>query len=354
MSERKLQLPSPSDWRTAAARLGLKRRGGELIGPCPACGGTDRFRVTRRGGFFCRQCCADGRDMKAVRLILERAGLAREEEPPPDRGGRRRRWNRRPDRAGPLSAQYYGWGTGPNPSVRSMPPGSPPARTWGHATADTLAALPVRLYLAGRGAWPPDEPLPEAIRWLPAEAVHRLDIPGLVLPPGAAGAVLYGFGDARSLSAVQWEPLTAEGERAGPRKTVQDSSMRGAAFMVHGAGAVHVAEGPADALAIATWRGVRAWACGGTSGFLALAPALARLQCRIVIEADGDGPGRAAAEQLQDALLHAGSDAALEYWPGCDPAEGLAVDWLESAAQAELDGLSPRFAAEAAWKASRP
>ncbi|MCY4502262.1 MAG: hypothetical protein OXE57_11950, partial [Alphaproteobacteria bacterium] len=51
--------PSLADWRSAASRLGLQRRGGELVGPCPACGGTDRFRVTRRGGFFCRQCCPD-------------------------------------------------------------------------------------------------------------------------------------------------------------------------------------------------------------------------------------------------------------------------------------------------------
>ncbi len=57
-------------------RLGLQRRGEELVGPCPACGGEDRFRVTARGGFFCRQCCPDGSGMEAVRRIHEAAGFS--------------------------------------------------------------------------------------------------------------------------------------------------------------------------------------------------------------------------------------------------------------------------------------
>ena len=73
------RLPSLTNWRAAAARLGLRRQGRELIGPCPACGGEDRFRITLRGGFFCRQCCPDrnaGGD--AMRRIIEAAGLADE------------------------------------------------------------------------------------------------------------------------------------------------------------------------------------------------------------------------------------------------------------------------------------
>lgn len=40
---------------------GLKRNGHELVGPCPKCGGTDRFAInTRKGLFQCRICGAKG------------------------------------------------------------------------------------------------------------------------------------------------------------------------------------------------------------------------------------------------------------------------------------------------------
>ena len=38
-------LPSAEEW---AAKCGLTRRGREWVGPCPSCGGTDRFHVTDR------------------------------------------------------------------------------------------------------------------------------------------------------------------------------------------------------------------------------------------------------------------------------------------------------------------
>ena len=54
---------------------GLKRAGKQWQGPCPNCGGTDRFRVLVDGKFFCRQCCPDGRDPQAMKAILAAAGL---------------------------------------------------------------------------------------------------------------------------------------------------------------------------------------------------------------------------------------------------------------------------------------
>ncbi len=42
---------------------GLRRSGGELVGPCPLCGGRDRFGVnTRSGQFLCRKCDIRGGD----------------------------------------------------------------------------------------------------------------------------------------------------------------------------------------------------------------------------------------------------------------------------------------------------
>lgn len=51
---------------------GLKRLGGELAGPCPLCGGRDRFAINlRSNAFLCRRCGIRGGDQIAlVRQIL--------------------------------------------------------------------------------------------------------------------------------------------------------------------------------------------------------------------------------------------------------------------------------------------
>ena len=60
--------PDGSWWESQVERLNLKRRGGELTGPCPHCGGVDRFHVRLRDGLFdCRKC-------GQFREILEAAG----------------------------------------------------------------------------------------------------------------------------------------------------------------------------------------------------------------------------------------------------------------------------------------
>jgi hypothetical protein len=48
----------------------LVRNGHELIGPCPACGGRDRFGVNlRKGVFLCRRCEAKGGTIDLVMLV---------------------------------------------------------------------------------------------------------------------------------------------------------------------------------------------------------------------------------------------------------------------------------------------
>ena len=53
----------PDDW--LAALPDLKKSGNEHHGPCPVCGGTDRFRVNDKGA-FCRKGCAFEELRKAV------------------------------------------------------------------------------------------------------------------------------------------------------------------------------------------------------------------------------------------------------------------------------------------------
>ena len=87
------------------------------------------------------------------------------------------------------------------------------------------------------------------------------------------------------------------------------------------AGAVHVAEGVADALAIAAREDGAALAVGGTSGFGRLAPALAALAVPVIAWPDGDAPGRIAAAGLVARLRGRGAVARLATVPdGSDPA----------------------------------
>lgn len=51
-------------------------RGGEWAGPCPFCGGKDRFHVQPRTGlWFCRSCSPDGRWQDAIAFVQRRDGV---------------------------------------------------------------------------------------------------------------------------------------------------------------------------------------------------------------------------------------------------------------------------------------
>jgi DNA primase len=88
----------PLEHELARRDITLRRQGRELVGPCPRCGGDDRFAVnTVKQIFNCRGCGAkgdvielvkflDGCDFHAARVIL--AG-----EPPPKSNGKDARAN---------------------------------------------------------------------------------------------------------------------------------------------------------------------------------------------------------------------------------------------------------------------
>jgi phage/plasmid primase-like uncharacterized protein len=62
----------PIEHEIARRGIALKRAGAELIGPCPCCGGTDRFGAhTRKQVFNCRGCGAKG-DVIALVQHLDR------------------------------------------------------------------------------------------------------------------------------------------------------------------------------------------------------------------------------------------------------------------------------------------
>lgn len=51
---------------------GLRRMSGELVGPCPKCGGHDRFGISlRKGKFLCRRCDGKGDGISLVQFVLD-------------------------------------------------------------------------------------------------------------------------------------------------------------------------------------------------------------------------------------------------------------------------------------------
>src|SRR5215210_1255611 len=51
-------------------------RGGEYAGPCPFCGGDDRFRVQPEQGLWWCRSCGDDRWQDAVAYVMRREGLS--------------------------------------------------------------------------------------------------------------------------------------------------------------------------------------------------------------------------------------------------------------------------------------
>ena len=339
----------------------MRKAGRELVGPCPHCGGRDRFRVTAKGGAFCRQCAPDGKaGADALRRLIEAAGFDWPENAPGDPSERRRAPDTKfgPDdtRKGGKAAQ--GRSGAESRAVRGQPAGqsdtSSPridraAAIWAASVA--ADATPARRYLAGRLAWPPDgigPDLPASVRWIPASAWPRPG-PGLPgLPREAAGAILFRLGD--PVRGVQAEALTAEARRIAPkrwRKTVGDR----APFDAGGAGPdIVLAEGQVTALAC-RWLhpGARCFALAGPLDKAEIAMreiAPHGPPAAVTIEADGDLAGVRGARRARDAI----PGARVVWRRTGDAADELAVEVGERVALIQESGSTEAEAIRIAWR----
>ena len=149
------------------------------------------------------------------------------------------------------------------------------------------------------------------------------------------------------------EAIGAAGERIEPRWRRTFGTRAGAVFEARaprgGDSPVHVAEGEADALALALapWCGPGGVsAAGGTSG-KGIAPALGTGP--VVLHCDGDKAGRKAVLAAADAIEAAGRECRVEWCAG-DPADALA-EWIgERAGIRDFDGGEARGDADrGAW-----
>ena len=232
-----------------------------------------------------------------------------------------------------------------------------PARAvkmWERSVAVPAAAdHPARRWLARRRLWRLGQPLPPSVRWVAA-------------PGPSVGAILAAFappGTGR-LSGVQLIHVDADGlpalDKPGPDGLPKRSfgQMAGAVCVLglQGHGGVNVAEGLADALALAARLPWRAVCMGGTAGFhnLELARWLAG-SGTVHIWADQHAPGFAAAEILGRMVVgDANTTVSVEHvGVGEDPgAAGALFTPLDAptfealAADLEREGLP-------AWEAAR-
>lgn len=214
------------------------------------------------------------------------------------------------------------------PDYRPAPPARPrPAgggdyhrRLWRQVVAIAFNAdHPARLWLASRHLWWPELPLPRSVGWIPSTYDKRHQGAGAIirlLAPGPAWTAAWpGLPHA---AAVQLVSIDADGMPALDRAEVDGGvskrtygSASGAVTLLGearpdlGVG-LDMAEGLADALALASRRLETAATTSGTSGLPALgeppASTWLALWPALTLWADDDSPGIEAARKLRSAL----------------------------------------------------
>ena len=352
-----------ADWLEALAASGWEGRtvGREHVGPCPRCGGTDRFSVKegRRVAVaaHCRHGCTFPQLAEAVHGPVE----ARKRPMRPPRPPKARRYARGPENGSQAVSGGFGRVRGGSearkppvtnerhpPRGRSTPgirPGTnehaPPVnaarRLWERSRpVPDDPEHPARRWSARRNLWPPGDPWPESVRWtegpdgggsLVAAFAPVADWTLAHPPPHPSGVQL-----------VHVDPVGLPRNDRGGLAKRSHGAMTGAVCVagppLWRAGRVHVAEGIADALAIAARVAAPALATGGTSGLARLAEPLAALCVPVTVWPDGDRAGCAAGRKLCHGLEARGIAASVADVPdGEDPASlaGPSNDWRQRA-----------------------
>ena len=173
-----------------------RRSGGEWKGPCPVCGGDDRFWINE-SRLGCRGCRPGKNNPAAFLAIVKALGGRAQEAPDLDPAMLRRnkekmdQWRRR-KRGCTMEMAHQAW-------LRATP---------GDGT-------PAAVYLCrARVCWPAALALPPSVRWL-----KRTQFPITKgVPRDAAGAVVFAFTDETGqLAGMDLEALTASGQRPPAR-----------------------------------------------------------------------------------------------------------------------------------------
>ena len=289
---------------TAAHRVlgpALKRTGvrcGEprYNGPCPVCGGRDRFWVAQGEATVLIQCSHGC----GFAELLAALGLTEQPLEPKNAAVRRRRFTATPNTPARTAKPAVASGE----SARAR-------RVW-DAASEPSGTPGARYLIVTRHVWNEDVQLPPAVRWLSRDAAETLKRElWPPLPEDAAGALVYRFatpGEAETafvqLEAVdqldQRRPFVWR-NRIGQRRCVKRPSLYGSErgngrvfLAVRGDGAgVHLTEGPLDALALATLarlhlRDLEGGAVYGVAGVGTISAAACHGARRVTLWPDGD------------------------------------------------------------------
>ena len=317
----------PGGIPAAAQRLRTRSLSGEQHGPCPACGGDDRFwlkpHISEPGSltFTCRRC--DDPSVFAKALDEALGTFPRQIAPQAPV-----RPHRHPPR--PLTL------TQGEKTRRKAAQGR-----W--RASSPLTGTPGEQYLLQRGLIRPGE-TPPSVRWLPA-AKWVSGSPFMFLQPRASGAILFGlfppgegcYGDPKAVAFEQIGGANRNRQTVGPR--------RGLVFpALAREGEAHIlCEGPADALALSALlienRQVATVSAAFGTDFANIGSTLPR-NGRVIILADNDPPGKAAARSEYHRLLAEGRTVSWAVFPGDaeDPADAISQ---ELAFAGSFDDIDP-------------
>jgi phage/plasmid primase-like uncharacterized protein len=265
----------------------LKRAGAELIGPCPVCGGRDRFGVNiRKQVFNCRRCGAKGDVIALVQhldgcgfvgaiITLTGDGVRTRTAPPPEPTKRHRDEDDRASLAASLWSQR-----------RPITEGTPPwlyLRKRGY-TGPIQATLG---YLPPRGQYP--------AAMIAAFGTADEPEPGIIVPP-------------KAVTGVHLTKLTAAGEKepnADGKAKIMLGVCKGAPITISPPNdllGMAVTEGIEDGLSIYQSTGLGVWVAGSAGFMPPLAALIPDYTETVTIYAHDDDPGRDNAINLARAI----------------------------------------------------
>jgi putative DNA primase/helicase len=280
-----------ADIQGVASGVKLRRLGRELVGPCPQCGGRDRFAIDpRRGLWNCRQCRKGG-DVIALQQHLDGCDfatavriLAGEMDSP------------RPRRA--------------PPTTTNAKSGDSYARQQGHKAAwlwqqrKPIAGSIAETYL--RKARGYGGPLPPTLGFLPPRGEHGPSMVGaFALPPEIEPGLL---DEPADVTAVHLTKLALDGRgKAGTNKDKFClASPAGRPIVVAAINdllGLAITEGIEDALSVAWSLGIGTWAAGAAGFMPALADVVPSFVECVTIFAHADEAGQRGAQELADCLV---------------------------------------------------
>jgi CHC2 zinc finger/Toprim domain len=290
----------PIEQEIARRGIKLRRSGGDLIGPCPVCGGTDRFAVhARKQVFNCRGCNARG---DVIALVQHLDGLlfqdavatlagdcARPMKPAPQNRPATKRDNDDEQRAAKAERLWS--------QRRPIVEGTPPA-----------------LYLRQRRCYA--GLIPATLGYLPARDPHP---PAMIAAFGLADEPEPGILAApKNVAGVHLTRLTADGDKApglDGKPKIMLGTCRGSPIVIAPPNdllGMAITEGIEDALTAHQATGLGAWAAGAAGFMPALADKVPNYIEALTIFSHGDTAGQRGALELAELLDRRGMEIRIE------------------------------------------